>query len=88
MVNDHIGNPLPYDIGYSFILAARDLLYASSHRQDSTHYGVCCTSCGALAGRRNSSMGPLCRIDPLNNRTMSRHPTIELCPAPYLKMKF
>ena len=46
-------------IGYSFRLAARVLLYASSHRQDSTYHGLCYTSRGALAGTRNSSMGPL-----------------------------
>ena len=45
-------------IGYSFRLAARVLLYASSHRQDNTYHGLCYTSCGALAGMRNSSMGP------------------------------
>ena len=46
-------------IGYSFQLAARVLLYASSHRQDSIYHGLCYTSRGALAGTRNSSMGPL-----------------------------
>ena len=45
-------------IGYSFRLAARVLLYAPSHRQDSTYHGLCYTSRGALAGARNSSMGP------------------------------
>ena len=45
-------------IGYSFRLAARVLLYASSHRQDNTYHCLCCTSRGALAGMRNSSMGP------------------------------
>ena len=45
-------------IGYSFQLAARVLLYAPSHRQDSTYHGLCYTSRGALAGTRNSSMGP------------------------------
>ena len=45
-------------IGYSFRLAARVLLYAPSHRQDIIYYGLCYTSCGALAGTRNSSMGP------------------------------
>ena len=45
-------------ISYSFRLAARVLLYASSHRQDSTYHGLCYTSRGALAGTRNSSMGP------------------------------
>ena len=42
-------------IGYSFRLAARVLLYAPSH---STYHGLCYTSRGALAGTRNSSMGP------------------------------
>ena len=46
-------------IGYSVRLAARVLLYAPSHRQDSTYHGLCYTSRGALAGTRNSSMGPL-----------------------------
>ena len=45
-------------IGYSFRLAARVLLYAPSHIQDSTYHGLCYTSRGALAGTRNSSMGP------------------------------
>ena len=44
-------------IGYSFQLAARVLLYAPSHRQDSTYHSLCYTSHGALAGTRNSSMG-------------------------------
>ena len=38
-------------IGYSYRLTARVLLYAPSHRQDNTYRG-------ALAGTRNSSMGP------------------------------
>ena len=38
-------------------LAARVLLYASSHRQDNTRHGLCYTSCGALAGTRKNSMG-------------------------------
>ena len=45
-------------IGYSYRLTARVLLYAPSHRQDCTHHGLCYTSRGALAGTRNSSMGP------------------------------
>ena len=43
-------------MSYSFWLAARVLLYAPSHRQDSTYHILCYTSCGALAGMRNSSM--------------------------------
>ena len=45
-------------IGYSYRLTARVLLYAPSHRQDSTYHGLCYTRRGALAGTRNSSMGP------------------------------
>ena len=37
-------------IGYSFRLTARVILYAPSHRQDSTYNGLCYTSRGALAG--------------------------------------
>ena len=44
-------------MGYSFRLTAMVLLYALSHRQDSTNHSLCYTSCGALAGTRNSSMG-------------------------------
>ena len=45
-------------IGYSFRLAARVLLYAPSHRHDSIYHSLCYTSRGALAGTRNSSIGP------------------------------
>ena len=45
-------------MGYSFRLTARVLLYAPSHRQDSTYHGLCYTSRGTLVGTRNSSMGP------------------------------
>ena len=47
-----------HHIGYSYRLTARVLLYAPSHRQDSTYHGLCYTSRWALAGTRNSSMGP------------------------------
>ena len=45
-------------IGYSYRLTARVILYAPSNRQDNTYHGLCYTSRGALAGTRNSSMGP------------------------------
>ena len=44
--------------GYFFQLAAMVLLYSPSHRQDSTYHSLYYTSCGALAGTRNSSVGP------------------------------
>ena len=56
MVKDHKDSERG-NMGYSFRLAARVLLYASSHRQDNTYHGLCYTSHGALAGTRNSSMG-------------------------------
>ena len=57
MVKDHSDSE-KRNMGYSFRLAARVLLYAPSHRQDSTYHGLCYTIRGALAGTRNSSMGP------------------------------
>ena len=46
-------------IGYSFRLAANDLYYAPYHIWDSTYHGrFVYTSRGALAGTKNSSMGP------------------------------
>ena len=38
------------NIGYSYRLTARVLLYAPSHRQDNTYHNLCYTSRGALAG--------------------------------------
>ena len=61
MVKNHSdsekGNPLPPH-RLLFPLIARVILYAPSHRQDSTYHGLCYTSRGAQAGTRNSSMGP------------------------------
>ena len=48
-----------HNIGYSFRLTARVLLCApSDDKQDCTYHSLCYTSRGALAGMRNSSMGP------------------------------
>ena len=61
MVEDHSdsegGNPLPPH-RILLLINSKGSLYAPSHRQDSTYHGVCYTSRGALAGTRNSSMGP------------------------------
>ena len=38
-------------MGYSFRLTARVLLYAPSHRQESTYHSLCYTSHGALVSR-------------------------------------
>ena len=61
MVKYHSDNEMKtrcHHMGYSFRLTARVLLYAPSHRQDSTYHGFCYTSREALAGTRNSSMHP------------------------------
>ena len=49
----------------------RLLLYASSHRQNNIYHGLCYSSHIALAGMRNSSMGPSWRTDLMIHHTMS-----------------
>ena len=44
-------------------LAATDLLYGPSSREDSTYHSLWYTSYTALAGMRNSSMGPPKKIN-------------------------
>ena len=59
MVNDHSDSERETrcrHIGYSFRLAARVLLYASSHRQDNTYHSLCYTSRGALDGTSKDSI--------------------------------
>ena len=63
MVKDHSnserGNLLPPLHGLLFLISSMgSFIYASLHRQDSTFHGLCYTSSGILAGKRNSSMGP------------------------------
>ena len=75
MVKDHSdsekGNLLP---PHRLLLSinSNDSFIWPSHRQDNTYHGLCYTSRGALAGTRNSSMGPLWGIDLVIHRTMSR----------------
>ena len=61
MVKDHSdserGNLLPPD-RLLFPISSKVLLYALSHRQDSTYHSLSYTNRGALAGMRNSSMDP------------------------------
>ena len=52
------------------------------YRQDNTYHGLCYTSRGALAGPRNSSMGPTRGIDPMTHRIMSGRSPTELYLAP------
>ena len=83
MVKDHSdsekGNPLPPH----YQLTAMVLLYAPSHRQYNTYHSLCYTSRGALAGTRNSSMGPPHEGSIRRTHcTMSERSTSELHPAP------
>ena len=64
MAKDHSyserGNPLPPPHGLLFPISNKGgLVYASSHRQDTTYHNIFCISRGALAGTRNSSMGSI-----------------------------
>ena len=49
MVKDHSG---PHELLFPISSNGYFILYAPSHRQDSTFYGLCYTSRGALAGTR------------------------------------
>ena len=72
-----------HHIGYSYRLTARVLLYAPSHRQDSTYHGLCHTSRGALAGTRKIDGSTPWRIDPMTHHTMrerSYHRATSHCP--------
>ena len=69
-------------MGYSFRLTARVILYAPSHRQDSTYHDLCYTSRGALAGTRNSS-----RVHPMKDRSDDpSHHERTLLPRNYISL--
>ena len=64
---------------------APDIRWRVHILKDSTYHGLCYTSRGALAGTRNSSMGPPWRIDPTTHHTTSKcsyHKAIHLAPPP------
>ena len=52
IVKDHIDSER--EMGYSFRLIARVILYASSYRHDNTYHGICYTSRRALDGMDRS----------------------------------
>ena len=57
-------------MGYSFRLAARVILYASSHRQNNTFHRLCYPCLATQAETRNSSMAQPWRIDLMTHRTI------------------
>ena len=65
-------------IGYSYRLAARVLLYALSHRQNSTYHSICYFKCGAWLEFVFISMGPPRGIDLMTHCTMSGRSVTEL----------
>ena len=52
------------DIGLFFPISCRVLLYAPSHRENSTYHSLCYISRGALVGTQNSSMNRPSKINP------------------------
>ena len=69
-------------MGYSFRLTARVLLYASSHRQDSTYHGLCYTSRGALAGTKIAKW-----VHPMKDRSDNpSHHERTLLPRSYISL--
>ena len=64
-------------MGYFFRLAAKVLLYAPSHRQDSTY-----NSHVVKTGMSNNSTRSPLGIDPTTHRMMNRCSTMNLCFAP------
>ena len=70
MVSDMEEDHLHCDRGN--VLLPHELLFPmSNHPTDRTYHCLWYTSRGALAGTRNSSMGPPWRINPTTHRTMS-----------------
>ena len=70
-----IGGNLLLPLNGLFLISSKDSFYMH-HLTDriASNY----TSCGALAGTRNSSVGPPCGKNRITNRLMSRHYTAEL----------
>ena len=70
-------------IGYSFRLAAKVLLYAPSHRQDSTYHSLCYTSRGTLVGTRNTHL-----VHPMKDRSDDpSHHDRTLLPRSYISLR-
>ena len=65
------GNPLPPLDVLLFPISSKGS-FICTHRQNSTYYGLCSTSCGALAGTQNSSVAPPEGIDLITYHTISR----------------
>ena len=79
LVKDHSDNAR----GNSLLFTVnKDILYAPSYRHDNTYHGFCQTSCGALAGTRNSSMSSSGVIAPTTHGTTSGRSTTEPRSAP------
>ena len=70
-------------MGYYFRLTARILLYAPSHRQDSTYHGLYYTSRGALVGTRVAQW-----VHPMKDRSDdTSHHERTLLPRSYISLR-
>ena len=81
MVNDHSHNERE-NLLPPLHLAARVLLYAPSHRQDSTYHSICYIIHWALAETGYSWVGPPWGVDQTTQSTMSGRSSTELHLAP------
>ena len=74
-------------IGYSFRLTARVLLYAPSHRQDSTYDSLCCTSRGTLEHWLEREIAQW--VHPMKDRSDDpSHHERTLLPRSYISLPF
>ena len=82
VVEDHLdserGNPLPPLHELIVSISSKGFLYAPFHSQDRTYHILCYSNRGALAGKRNSSMGPPRGTDLTTHRTTSGRSITEL----------
>ena len=68
------GNPLSaHFVGYSFLLAARVLLYAPSHKQNSTYHGLCHTELTRYHGTSSRSYTDRDNVNIVNSLNQHNH---------------
>ena len=70
--------------GLFFPISSKRCSICTTTRQEGKYHNLCYTRCAALAGMRNSSIGPPWRIDLMVHYTMSGPCTTEPGWAPYV----
>ena len=84
MVKDHSeserGNMLSSLHGLLFPISSKgSLLYAPSHRQDSTYHNLCYIGRGELAATRNSSLGKPSTVEGEKLLVIHSYQTVIIC---------